>query len=112
MDLGIEGRGAIVCATLDSAGQAADAVLRPTRQPVAGMVMPDSTNRARVIVDSLSRLDFPATGARIDRASGQILEQGAGGLSSDSSAVSPRRRSRPGDSTPVSPASSPYRNRA
>jgi hypothetical protein len=105
-------RGAIVCATLDSAGQATDAVLRPTRQPMAGLVMPDSTNRARVIVDSLSRLDFPATGARIDRASGQILEQGAGALSSDSSAVSPRPRSRPGDSTPVSPASSPYRNRA
>ncbi len=47
-------RGAIVCVTLDSAGQATDAVLRPTRQPMAGMVMPDSTNRARVIVDSLS----------------------------------------------------------
>ncbi len=105
-------RGAIVCVTLDSAGQATDAVLRPTRQPMAGMVMPDSTNRARVIVDSLSRLDFPATGARIDKASGQILEQGAAAPSGDSGAVSPRRRSRPGDSTRVSPASSPYRNRA
>jgi hypothetical protein len=105
-------RGAIVCATLDSAGQATDVVLRPTRQPMAGMVMPDSTNRARVIVDSLSRLDFPVTGARIDKASGQILEQGAGAPSGDSSAISPRRRSRPGDSTPVSPAPSPNQNPA
>jgi hypothetical protein len=105
-------RGAIVCATLDSRGQAGKVVMRSTRQPMPGTVVPDSTNRARVIVDSLSRLDFPATGARIDRASGAILERGSPAPSGDSSAVSPRRRWSRGDSTPVSPASSPHQTRA
>ncbi len=105
-------RGAIVCATLDSAGQAGDVVMRSTRQPMPGSVMPDATNRARVLVDSLSRLDFPVTGARIDRTTGAISERGPGGPSGGSGAVSPRRRSRPGDSRPVSPASSPHRTRA
>ncbi len=105
-------RGAIVCATLDSAGQAGNAMMWATRQPMPGTVLPDSTNRARVLVDSLSRLDFPATGARIDRATGAISEEGPVGPSADSGAISPRRRSHPGDSTPVSPTSSPHRTRA
>jgi hypothetical protein len=105
-------RGAIVCATLDSAGQAGEGVMRSTRQPMPGTVVPDSTNRARVIVDSLSRLDFPATGARIDRTTGVILERAPVAPPGDSGAVSPRRRSPRGDSAPVSPASSPHRTRA
>jgi hypothetical protein len=105
-------RGAIVCATLDSAGQAGTVVMRSTRQPMPGTVMPDSTDRARVIVDSLSRLDFPATGAHIDRASGVILERGLVVPPGDSGAVSPRRRPPPEDSTRVSPASSPHPTRA
>ena len=105
-------RGAIVCATLDSAGQAGNALMWSTRQPMPGTVLPDSTNRARVLVDSLSRLDFPATGARIDRATGAISEAGPVGPSADSGAISPRRRSHPGDATPVSPTSSPHRTRA
>ena len=105
-------RGAIVCATLDSAGQAGDAVMRSTRQPMPGMVLADSTNRARVLADSLSRLDFPETGARIDRSTGVISERGPGATSGDSGAISPHRRSHPEDSTPVSPTSNRRRTQA
>jgi hypothetical protein len=68
-------RGAVLCATLDSLGRPADAVLRPTRQPNPGMVRPDGSRRALVLVDSLSRLDFPITGARIDHVTGAITHR-------------------------------------
>ena len=58
-------RGAIACASLDAAGRVADAVLRPTRQVPPGLVSLDSTGRGAVLVDSLSRLDFPETGGRV-----------------------------------------------
>ena len=90
-------RGAIVCATVDSAGQVGDAVMLPTRQPMPGTVLRDTTNRARVLVDSLSRLDFPETGAHIDRSTGAISERGPAAPSGDSGAISPRQRSHPGD---------------
>jgi hypothetical protein len=58
-------RGALLCATLDSSGRVLDAHLRPTHQRPPGLVSADRTGRAIVLADSLSRLDFPATGARL-----------------------------------------------
>lgn len=55
-------RGAVVCATLDSAGAPGDVVVRSTVQDAPGVVVADSAGRAVFLVDSLSRLDFPATG--------------------------------------------------
>lgn len=57
-------RGAIACVTLDGAGHVVGAALRSTYQRPPGIVAPDPTGRAAWLVDSLSRLDFPATGAR------------------------------------------------
>jgi hypothetical protein len=57
-------RGAIACVSLDAAGRITAAVLRSTKQERPGVVAPDVSNRAAVIVDSLSRLDFPGTAAR------------------------------------------------
>ena len=59
-------RGAVACATIDSAGYVSSAELRPTMQLAPGVVRPDSTQRAFVLIDSLSGLDFPATGATVD----------------------------------------------
>jgi Bacterial capsule synthesis protein PGA_cap len=59
-------RGALLCATLDSAGAPSDVVLRATLQPAPGVVLPDSGARAGILVDSLSRLDFPATAVTVD----------------------------------------------
>jgi len=59
-------RGAIACATIDSAGHVSDAELRPTMQLWPGVLLPDSTHRAWTLIDSLSALDFPRTGARVD----------------------------------------------
>jgi hypothetical protein len=105
-------RGAVVCATLDSAGLPRDVVLRSTRQPMPGTVLADSTNRARALVDSLSRLDFPATGARVDRGSGAILERGPVAPSTERGAVSPRRLARPAVPDSAPPSSNPPPSRA
>jgi len=59
-------RGAVLCATLDRDGTVRDAVLQPTWQRRVGIVAFDRTARALVLVDSLSRLDFPRTGVRVD----------------------------------------------
>ncbi len=59
-------RGAVLCAALDPAGRVVEAALRPTRQVPPGRLRADLTARSAALVDSLSRLDFPATGARID----------------------------------------------
>jgi poly-gamma-glutamate capsule biosynthesis protein CapA/YwtB (metallophosphatase superfamily) len=58
-------RGAVVCVDLDPSGGVADAVLRSTWQRPPGIVAPDPSGRAAWLVDSLSRLDFPETGARL-----------------------------------------------
>jgi len=58
-------RGAIFCAWLDREGRVVQADLRPTYQLKAGTVVPDAQFRAAELVDSLSRLDFPATGVRV-----------------------------------------------
>jgi hypothetical protein len=59
-------RGAVVCATIDSARYVSHAELRPTMQLWPGVLQPDSSGRAWRLVDSLSALDFPRTGARVD----------------------------------------------
>jgi len=59
-------RGAIACATIDSVGHVSDAELRPTTQIWPGVLKPDTTHRAWTLVDSLSALDFPGTGVRVD----------------------------------------------
>jgi len=60
-------RGAILCATLDRRGRPRDAELRSTQQLAPGVMRRDASRRALGLVDSLSRLDFPATGARVVR---------------------------------------------
>ena len=60
-------RGAVLCATIDRRGRPRDAELRSTRQLAPGVMRRDATARARALVDSLGRLDFPATGARVAR---------------------------------------------
>jgi hypothetical protein len=60
-------RGAVLCATIDQRGRPRDAVLRPTRQLAPGVMRRDASARALALVDSLGRLDFPTTGARVAR---------------------------------------------
>jgi hypothetical protein len=59
-------RGAVACATIDSAGFVSHAELRPTVQVWPGVIQADSTRRAWTLVDSLSALDFPRSGATVD----------------------------------------------
>ena len=66
-------RGGVACATLDGEGSVLEAVLRATVQTPPGVVRPDPSGRAAQLVDSLGRLDFPMTGARLDR-EGRILK--------------------------------------
>jgi poly-gamma-glutamate capsule biosynthesis protein CapA/YwtB (metallophosphatase superfamily) len=58
-------RGAVACADIDSARHVRTAWLRPTVQLAPGILRPDSTNRAAALIDSLSALDFPATGVTV-----------------------------------------------
>ena len=64
-------RGAVLCATLGRDRAVRDAVLLPTMQRRAGLVGLDPAARAVTLIDSLSRLDFPRTGVRVD-AEGRI----------------------------------------
>ena len=59
-------RGVVACAAIDSVRHVASAELRSTMQLWPGVLLADSTNRAWTLIDSLSRLDFPITGARVD----------------------------------------------
>jgi len=59
-------RGAVACATIDSARSVSHAELRPTMQVWPGVLLPDSTNRAWTLIDSLSGLDFPRSGVTVD----------------------------------------------
>lgn len=78
-------RGAVLCATLAAGGGVVDAELRATVQRRAGQVATDPSRRALVLVDSLGRLDFPRTRARV----------GAGGRLERPPTVE-RRRPQPG----------------
>lgn len=57
-------RGAVLCATVDVTGRVESASLTSTMQLAPGVLTRDSSARALVLVDSLSRLDFPETGVR------------------------------------------------
>jgi hypothetical protein len=59
-------RGAVLCATIDSARSVSHVELRPTMQRYPGVLVADTTHRAWALVDSLSRLDFPRSGATVD----------------------------------------------
>ncbi len=75
-------RSAVMCATLDSTGRPHAVVLRPTRQVDAGIVREDTKRRrALVLVDSLSRLDFPRTGVAVDRETGAVTRRASPGRS-------------------------------
>lgn len=58
-------RGGIACVKLGVDGGVQGAVLRSTWQQPPGILQPDPTGRAGFLVDSLSRLDFPGTAARL-----------------------------------------------
>lgn len=58
-------RGVVACVDLVDR-QILGAELRPTMQLAPGLVIRDSTRRALRLIDSLSTLDFPLTGARVD----------------------------------------------
>ena len=60
-------RGAVLCATIDRNGRARDAELRSTMQLAPGVMRRDVHARATVLVDSLGRIDFPETAARVGR---------------------------------------------
>lgn len=60
-------RGALACVRLED-GAVQEAWLRPTRQRPPGVVEEDPQRRAWVLVDSLSRLDFPNEAVRVDSA--------------------------------------------
>lgn len=68
-------RGALLCATLGANGEILEAALRSTRQRAPGWVAEDPTGRAAAIADSLSRLDFPRSRARM-RTEARILPPG------------------------------------
>jgi poly-gamma-glutamate capsule biosynthesis protein CapA/YwtB (metallophosphatase superfamily) len=70
-------RGAVACASIDPEGRVRDAVLRPTWQRPPGRAAPDPAARALSLVDSLSRLDFPATGAAVGP-DGRLERRGPG----------------------------------
>lgn len=63
-------RGAVACATIDAPGHVANAELRSTMQRWPGVLRADSSRRAFTLIDSLSRLDFPQSGVRVDSAGG------------------------------------------
>jgi len=58
-------RGALLCATMDRHGAVSGVRLISTRQRAPGLVRADPRARAAVLADSLSKLDFPKTGARL-----------------------------------------------
>jgi hypothetical protein len=67
-------RGAVLCTTLDPTGRVASASLLSTMQRAPGVLQADRTGRAVVLADSLSRLDFPTTGVRVEK-SGALKPQ-------------------------------------
>ncbi len=70
-------RGAVLCATIDRTGRASVAELRPTMQLAPGVLRRDAHARAIVLVDSLGRLDFPESAARVGRDGRLSAREGA-----------------------------------
>ena len=60
-------RGVVACATVDGRGAVHDVKLHPTVQRAPGRVSIDRSRRALTLMDSLSKVDFPRTGARVHR---------------------------------------------
>ncbi len=58
-------RGGIACTSIDGIGRASHASFHPTYQIPPGIVDADPSARGASLVDSLSYLDFPTTGARV-----------------------------------------------
>ena len=65
-------RGAVLCTTFDTNGRVAAADLASTVQRAPGVLETDRAARAAALTDSLARLDFPGTGARVN-ASGTLI---------------------------------------
>jgi hypothetical protein len=63
-------RGAVACVDVADR-QVIGAELRPTVQIAPGVLRRDGAARALTLIDSLSTLDFPVSGARVDR-SGEL----------------------------------------
>jgi hypothetical protein len=61
-------RGAVLCATVDTTGRVREAALTPTMQRAPGVVGRDPMQRAAALVDSLTWLDLPGTGVRVEPA--------------------------------------------
>jgi Bacterial capsule synthesis protein PGA_cap len=66
-------RGVVACVDLQGR-QVIGAALRPTMQRSPGVVVRDAAHRALTLIDSLSALDFPMTGVRVD-AWGELLRR-------------------------------------
>ncbi|MDB4907783.1 MAG: Capsule synthesis protein CapA [Gemmatimonadetes bacterium] len=64
-------RGVVACATIAARDSVRDVTLASTQQLAPGVLVADSTQRAWALIDSLSALDFPATGVTVD-ASGKV----------------------------------------
>jgi hypothetical protein len=69
-------RGAIACAGVRPDGSIEDAYLRSTLLAYPGIVAADPTARAAALVDSLGRMDFPQSAARVDVRTGRVLRPG------------------------------------
>jgi len=72
-------RGVVACATIDAPGHVARAELKPTMQRWPGVFQRDSTRRAFTLIDSLSGLDFPKSGVKVD-AAGALGRRSKGSL--------------------------------
>jgi hypothetical protein len=68
-------RGVVACATVDGRGAVHDVRLHATSQRAPGRVSIDRSHRALALMDSLSRLDFPKTGARVHK-DGRVVRPG------------------------------------
>ena len=101
-------RGAIACTTLDHEGRARSVALHATVQRWPGHVARDKSHRAYVLVDSLSRLDFPRTGARV-QADGAVVRRPARKPKAPKASKSrrPRPTLPPKASKPSTPAAAP-----
>ncbi len=87
-------RGGLACAVLDRDGGILSAQIRSTRQRLPGLVSVDATHRAAVLTDSLGRIDFPSTAARLDPATGEVLRPDGSRLPGAADPLPPPRRRR------------------
>ena len=85
-------RGGLACAVLDRDGGILSAQLRSTVQRLPGLVSADYTHRAAALTDSLGRIDFPVTAARLDPATGEVLRPDGSRLPRADPLLPPRRR--------------------